>query len=105
MAALECTSVLQAWMPSYHVWSILALPARPQFPNQEPLRPQQLFPPDFAMMPHLGHTELMVVVVTASVHMWTLVKTRKQPLRGLREDLSIWCVLALDLLRLQASTP
>ena len=58
--------VLQAWMPSYHVWSSLALPAFPQFLNQEPPRPQQLFPPDFAMVLHLGHAELMVVVVVST---------------------------------------
>jgi hypothetical protein len=33
--------------------------------NHEPPRPQQLLFPDFAMMPHLGHTEVMVVVVVA----------------------------------------
>merc|ERR1712032_86042 len=62
MGVLDCGSVLQAWMPSYHVYSSLALPAVPQSPNQEPPRPQQLIFPDFAMMPHLGHTELIVVV-------------------------------------------
>ena len=66
MAALDCDSVLQARMPSYHVCPGLALPALPQFLNQEPLRPQQLILPDFAMMPHLGHTELMAVVVIAA---------------------------------------
>jgi hypothetical protein len=36
------------------------------------MRPQQLILPDFAMVPHLGHTELMdvVVVVAAGVYMW-----------------------------------
>ena len=66
IAALDCDSVLQVRMPSNHVWSCLALPARPHFPNQAPLRLQQLIFPDFAMMPHLGHTELMVVVVAAA---------------------------------------
>ena len=28
-------------------------------------------------MPHLGHTELMLAVVTAGVHMWALVKRQK----------------------------
>ena len=37
--------------------------ALPQFPNQEPLRPQQLTFPDLTMLPHLKHPELMVVVV------------------------------------------
>ena len=67
MTALDCPSVLQARMPSYHVWRSFALPALPQFLNQEPPRPQQLFLPDFAMVPHLGHAELMVVVVAAGV--------------------------------------
>ena len=84
-------AVLDCWMPSYHVWSRLTLPALPQFPNQEPLRPQQLISPDFAMIPHLAHTELMAVVVAAGVYTWALVnntkmKTRKQLLIGVRED-------------------
>ena len=70
LALLDCDRVLQTWMPSYHVCLSLALPALPQFLNQEPLLPQQLISPDFAMMPHLGHTELMIVVVVAAgVHM------------------------------------
>ena len=67
LALLDCARVLQAWMPSYHVWRSLKLPGLPQFLNQEPPRPQQLLLPDFPMMPHLGHTELMVVVVTACI--------------------------------------
>ena len=67
MAVLDCTRALQAWMPSYHVCSRFALPALPQFPNQEPPRPQQLILPDFLMLPHLGHTELMVVVMAVGV--------------------------------------
>ena len=92
MTALELASVLQARMPSYHVWSSLPLPVLPHFPNQEPLRPQQLIFPGLAKMPHLGHTELMVVVVAVGVYVVigqsTKKKTRKQSLLGLREDLS-----------------
>ena len=58
-------------MPLYHVCSSLALPALPQFPNQEPPRPQQLAFPDLAIVPHLGHKELVmavVVVVATSVY-------------------------------------
>ena len=68
MNALDCASVLQTWMPSYHVWPSLTWIALPQFPNQEPLRPQQLDLADLAMMPHLRHTELMVVAVAAGVY-------------------------------------
>ena len=71
LTLLDCTCVLQAWMPSCQVWSSLAFPAPPQFPNQEPSRPQQLILPDFLMETHFGHTELvvvfLVVVVSASV--------------------------------------
>ena len=63
---LDCARVLQTWMPAYHVWSSLVLPAPPQCLNQEPPRPQQLCLPDFLMEPHLGHTELLVVVVVGS---------------------------------------
>ena len=52
MAALDCDRVLQARMPSYHVWPNFPLPALPQFPNQEPPRPQQLTFPDFLTVPH-----------------------------------------------------
>jgi hypothetical protein len=47
------------------VWR--ALPALPHFLNQEPPRPQQLLLRDFAMVPHLGQTELMVLVVTVGL--------------------------------------
>ena len=63
MPALDHPSDSQARVPSCHVWSCLALPALPQFWNQEALRPQQLSDPDLAMTPHLGHMELMVVIV------------------------------------------
>ena len=68
MAALDCDHVLHAWMPSYHVWSSLALPTTPQFPNQEPPRPQQLTFPDVLTVPHRGHTKPIAVVVTARVY-------------------------------------
>ena len=72
--ALERAHVLQAWMPSYHVWPSSTFPALPQFPNQEPLRPQQLVFSDFPTMPHFGHKELTGVVIAADVHMRSLVK-------------------------------
>ena len=65
MVDLDCDRALQAWMPSYHVCPKFELPALPQFRNQEPPRPQQLVLPDFSMAPHLRHTELIIVVVTA----------------------------------------
>ena len=63
LTLLDCACVLQTWMPSCQVWSSLAFPAPPQFPNQEPPRPQQLLLPDFLMETHVGHTELAVVAV------------------------------------------
>ena len=69
-AILDCDRALQARMPSYHVWWSLALLLLPQFLNQEPPGPQQLFFPDFAMEPHVRHTELMIVVVAAGIYMW-----------------------------------
>ena len=66
MIIFECVPALQAWIPSYQVWPAFEFPSPPQFLNQEPPRPQQLLFPDFAMVPHLGHTELMIVVVRAS---------------------------------------
>ena len=75
---LDCNRVLQAWMPSYHVWSsFLTLPALPQFLNQEPPRPQQLNLPDFPMTAHPGHTELIVVVLAAGGLVRASVKETK----------------------------
>ena len=66
LAPLGCRRVLHARMPACHVCS--AFPALPQFPNQEPLRAQQLRFPDFPMVPHLRQRGLMVVtVVTAGI--------------------------------------
>ena len=66
MAALDRVRALQACMPSYHVCWSLVLRAPPHFLNQEPPRPQQLLSPDFAMVPHLGHPDMMVVVLVAA---------------------------------------
>ena len=67
---LDCDRVLQAWIPSCHVWWSFVLPKPPHFLNQEPPRPQQLILSDFPMVPHLGHTETAIVVVTAGVTLW-----------------------------------
>ena len=66
----NCACVLQASMPSYHVWRYFLLPPLPQFLNQEPPRPQQLALPDFSMTPHLWHMNPLgiVVAVAVSVH-------------------------------------
>ena len=59
------------------------------------------------MTPHLGHTELIIVVVTASVHIWALIKNKDENMITITdwsERGSICMVLALDL-HLQASTP
>ena len=67
LTAFNCVRVLQASKPSYHLCSTLLLSALPQFPNQEPPRPQQLLLPDLPMVPHLGHTETMAVPLAAGV--------------------------------------
>ena len=77
-AVLDCVHDLQVRIPSYHVWSSLLLPAFPQFPNQEPPWPQQLILPDLWMVPHLWHTELMIVVVAAGVYMRAMIKDTKE---------------------------
>ena len=77
-AACDCRAS-QTRMPSYHVCPRSAFPALTHFPNQEPPRLQQLRFPDFWMMPHLGHTELISVVVTAAaVGICSIVKYRKR---------------------------
>ena len=68
LAVFNCVRVLQASKPSYHLCSTLLLSALPQFPNQEPPRPQQLLLPDLPMMPHLGHTGTMAVSLAAVVY-------------------------------------
>ena len=84
------------------------LPALPQSPNQEPLRPQQLTLPDFFAIPHLGHTMLMIIVVTAVVcYVQTLVKTKsekRETFPAWSKQGSVYMSLAQNL-RLQASTP
>ena len=65
-------------MPLYHVRARFPLPVPPQFPYQEPPRPQQLILPDFLMMPQSRHTgPPMDVVVTAGCGIWKLVKHTK----------------------------
>ena len=73
-AVLDCDGALQAWIPSYHVCWSFALPTLPQFLNQEPPIPQQLILPDLLMVPHLGHAETVIVVVSAGVFVCALVK-------------------------------
>ena len=78
MAVFDCDRVLQAWMPSDHVWSSFELPILPQFLNQDPPRPQQLILPDFLIVPHLEHAELIAIVaVAASDYMWVLDQDKK----------------------------
>ena len=113
LALLGCTHVLQAWMPSYHVWPSLELRALPQFPDQEPPRPQQLGMPDFTVMPHLRHSELMVVVVAAgrcecesSSNMWALVKGAYRKAKKQVPERTSTYIIALALnLRLHACMP
>ena len=53
--------------------------ARPQFLNQDPPRPQQLFLPDFPMVPHAGHAGMIVAVVSVeSVFVCDIVKTKSE---------------------------
>ena len=71
LALWDWSRVSQTWMPSYHVWRSFALPALPQFLNQEPPRPQQLLLPDFLMAPHVWHTGLAAVVIaTAGIYIY-----------------------------------
>ena len=63
-----CVHALQAQIPSYHVWPSFWLPTAPQSLNHEPPRPQQLVLPDFSKVPHLRHSDPLVVVVTVGVH-------------------------------------
>ena len=61
------------------------------------------------MIPHLGHTELIVVVVAASVYVFigqsVIMKTRKQSPLGLREDLLLGVCLKLTFASLDALKP
>ena len=66
IAAVDCPRSLQTRMPSDHACTTCVLPAPPQFPNQEPPRPQQLSLPDLRMVPHLAQTEPMAFVVAAA---------------------------------------
>ena len=70
----KLTTSLQVCTPSTHVCSVLKLPLVPQFLNQAPPGAQQLSLPDFLMTAHLGHTEAILVTVTAGVDMQTLIK-------------------------------
>ena len=69
--------LLQAWVPSNHVWSNLESPGLPHFPNQEPPPKQQLRLPDSLFIPQSGHTRLVDVmmagIVFSGVRMWILV--------------------------------
>ena len=67
MTVCDCGRALQTWIPSYHVWWSFALLAPPQVLNHEPPWPQQLNLPDFPMVPHLGHAETAIVVVSDGV--------------------------------------
>ena len=101
---------LHARMPSYHVWPEFMLPAIPQFPNQEPPRPQQLILLDFRMVPHLGHTALLGVVVSAGVGIWRMVKgtqlnTLRKPLVSVSKHAYAAFNLALTFASLQALKP
>ena len=61
------------------------------------------------MIPHLGHTELIVVVAAASVYVFigqsVIMKTRKQSPLGLREDLLLGVCLKLTFASLDALKP
>ena len=57
-----CTTLLQARMPSNHVWLNFESPTSPQSFAQAPLSAQQLSLPDFLVKPHLGHTGFTIAV-------------------------------------------
>ena len=83
------------------------MPARPQFLNQEPPRPQQLVFPDFAIVPHLGHSGLVVIILVAAGIYLSISQTNKE---GNTQQFTIYCLvmhcmlLVLDL-RLHAFAP
>ena len=54
--------LLQAWMPSAHVWSYVVSPASPHFWNQVPPRAQQLCFPDIFTTPHFKHLLLLTIL-------------------------------------------
>ena len=58
---------LQACMPSNHVCGKSVLPTFPHLLYQAPPRAQQLRLPDLSMVPHLGHTRLIVAVAGCAV--------------------------------------
>ena len=106
MTVLDCACVLQAWIPSDHVWSSLVLPALPQVLNQEPPRPQQLIFPDLSMAPHLGHKETVIVVVSAGVFMYIGQDRTRKTLKSDRLALNgVYNMQIASNLRLQAATP
>ena len=70
MTVLDCDRAVQTWIPSCHVWRSFVLPKPPHFLNQEPPRPQQLILSVFSMVPHLGHTETVIVIASAEVFIW-----------------------------------
>ena len=67
MTNLDRVRAVHACRPSYHVCWSLALPAPPQFLNQEPPRAQQLLFPDFEIVAHSWHSVPTVVVVRSGV--------------------------------------
>ena len=67
MTNLDRVRAVHACRPSYHVCWSLALPAPPQFLNQEPPRAQQLLFPDFEIVAHAWHVAPMVVVIRSGV--------------------------------------
>ena len=77
---------LQARTPSDHVCSRRLLTALPQFPNQEPPRPQQLVLPDLPMVPQSGHAGLTGSASGSGVGVEDesseAKKEKKQPLRN-----------------------
>ena len=74
-------------MPSYHV----CLPEPPQLLNQEPPRAQQLLSPDFAMVPHLRHSELMVVVMAVGGFYAGIGQTQKEG-----KGITVSCCVVVD---------
>ena len=63
LAESEVSRLLQASMPSAHVWSNFLSPTSPHFLNQAPSRAQQLCLLDFLMVPHLAHLVLLLALV------------------------------------------
>ena len=93
--------LLQACKPSAHVCS--ASPVFPQFLYQAPPGAQQLAFPDFLMVPHLVHSEPILVASTPGIE--ALGQTSKESKATTSSGQAWDCILVAASLPLQACEP